>query len=78
MSSLWEGRHYHLGGGPYDYKNQLVTQMKYLKINDSGEGLKVSRGGESKGNHKEKKFMSKSKSKAFDNSKYKCFICHKN
>ena len=49
-----------------------------MKVDDSGEGLNVSRGrSENRGNRKVKNSRSKSRLKGGDNkTKYKCFICH--
>ena len=44
-----------------------------MKVDDSGEGLNVSRGR----NEHRGKGKRKSRSKGFDKSKYKCFLCHK-
>ena len=50
-------------------KSKEFSKSKDLKIEDSGEGLNVSRGG---GEHK-----GMSKSKRSDKSKLKCFNCQK-
>ena len=59
-------------------RTKELTKFKELKVDDSGEGLNVSRGrSENRGKGKGKNSRSKSRSKGGDNkTKYKCFICH--
>lgn len=53
-----------------ELRTKALTKLKGLKVNDSGEGLSVSRGrGGSRGNH--------ANLKVGDKVKYKCFKCHK-
>lgn len=54
-----------------------LSKLKDLKVDDSGKGLSVSIGRSGSRGKKGKRYKSKSKSKVFDKSKFKCFTCHK-
>jgi len=58
-------------------RTKELTKFKDLKVDDSGEGLNVSRGRNEHRGKGKGKLRSKSRSKGFDKSKYKCFLCHK-
>jgi len=59
-------------------RTKELTKFKELKVDDSGEGLNVSRWrSENRGNGKCKNSRSKSRSRGGGNeTQYKCFICH--
>jgi len=59
-------------------RTKELIKFKELKVDDSGEGLNVSRGrSENRGNGKDNKSRSKSRSKGSgEKTKYKCFLCH--
>jgi len=59
-------------------RTKELTKFKELKVDDSGEGLNVSRGrSQNRGNGKGKNFRSKSRLKGGGNkTQHKCFICH--
>ena len=58
-------------------RTKELTKFKDLKVDDSGEGLNVSRGRNEHRGKGKGKLRSKSRYKGFDKSKYKCFLCHK-
>ena len=58
-------------------RTKEMTKMRDLRIDDSGEGLNVTRGkSENKSKGKGKKHRSKSRSKGDGGGKLKCYHCH--
>ncbi|GAU10233.1 hypothetical protein TSUD_417410 [Trifolium subterraneum] len=58
-------------------RTKELTKLNELKIDDSGEGLNISRGrSENRGKGKGKKHRSKSRAKGDGGSKFKCYHCH--
>jgi hypothetical protein len=58
-------------------RTKELTKLNELKIDDSGEGLNISRGrSENRGSGKWKKHRSKSRAKGDGGGKFKCYHCH--
>ncbi|GAU37497.1 hypothetical protein TSUD_275490 [Trifolium subterraneum] len=58
-------------------RTKELTKLNELKIDDSGEGLNISRGrSENRGKGKGKKHKSKSRAKGDSGGKFKCYHCH--